>query len=75
MLLTLETDSLNCMQWWVDASFAVYPSMKSHTGGVLMMGRGAICTGSTKQKLNTQSSTKAEIVSVDDLMPEVLWII
>ena len=47
--------------------------MKSHTGGVLMMGKGAIHAGSTKQKLNTRSSTEAEIVGVDDLMPQVLW--
>ena len=38
-----------------------------------MMGKGATHTSSTKQKLNTQSSTKAEIVRVDDLMPQVLW--
>eukprot|EP00957_Ditylum_brightwellii_P082308 6258873-Ditylum_brightwellii.AAC.1 len=47
--------------------------MESHTGGILMIGRGAIHIGSTKQKLNMQSSTKAEIVGVDDLMPQVLW--
>eukprot|EP00957_Ditylum_brightwellii_P152421 11603376-Ditylum_brightwellii.AAC.1 len=73
MLLTLEADSLHRMRWWVDALFAVHPGMKSHTGGVLMMGRGAIHAGSTKQRLNTRSSTKAEIVRVDDLMPQVLW--
>eukprot|EP00957_Ditylum_brightwellii_P192519 14658176-Ditylum_brightwellii.AAC.1 len=61
------------MQWWVDASFAVHPNAKSHTGGVLMMDKGAIFAGSTKQKLNTHSSTEAGIVGVDDLMPQVLW--
>ncbi len=28
---------------------------------------------STKQKLNTKSSTESEIVGVDDCMPAVLW--
>jgi hypothetical protein len=28
---------------------------------------------STKQKLNTRSSTETEVVAVDDLMPQVLW--
>eukprot|EP00957_Ditylum_brightwellii_P087612 6670164-Ditylum_brightwellii.AAC.1 len=70
MPLTLEADSLHCMRWWVGASFAVHPDMKRHTGGVLMMGKGAIRAGSTKQKLNTRSSTEAEIVRVDDLMPQ-----
>eukprot|EP00957_Ditylum_brightwellii_P153481 11680805-Ditylum_brightwellii.AAC.1 len=69
----LEADSLHHMRWWVDSLFAVHPDMKSHIGGMLMMGRGAIHAGSIKQKLNTQSSTKAEIIGVDDLMPQVLW--
>eukprot|EP00957_Ditylum_brightwellii_P078911 5999550-Ditylum_brightwellii.AAC.2 len=57
----------------VNALFAVHPNMKSHTGGMLMMGRGAIHDSSNKLKLNTQSSPKAEIVGEDDLMPQVLW--
>eukprot|EP00957_Ditylum_brightwellii_P154588 11765455-Ditylum_brightwellii.AAC.1 len=61
MPLTLETDSLNMMCWWVDASFAVHLNMRSHTGAVMMMGRGANFSGSTKQKLNMKSSTEAEI--------------
>lgn len=28
---------------------------------------------STRQKINTKSSTKAELVSTNDLMPQVLW--
>eukprot|EP00957_Ditylum_brightwellii_P163903 12478214-Ditylum_brightwellii.AAC.1 len=38
-----------------------------------MMGEGAIYASSTKQKLNTQSSMEANIVQVNDLMPQVLW--
>ena len=29
--------------------------------------------GSTKQKLNTRSSTESEIVGADDFMPHILW--
>ena len=29
--------------------------------------------GSTKQKLNTRSSTESEVVGVDDFMPLILW--
>ena len=32
--LRLEADSLNIGKWWVDASYAFNPDMKSHTGGV-----------------------------------------
>jgi hypothetical protein len=30
-------------------------------------------TKSSKQKLNTRSSTETEVVGVDDLMPPILW--
>ena len=36
------------------------------------MGRGAIITGSQKQKLNTRSSTEAEPVGVDDFIAKML---
>ena len=37
------------------------------------MGRGFPIVNSTKQKLNTRSSTETEIVGVDDCMPGVIW--
>ena len=37
------------------------------------MGTGFPITTSTKQKLNTCSSTESELVAVDDLMPAILW--
>jgi len=59
--------------WYVDASFAVHPKMRRHTGGGLTMGRGFPISVSTKQKLNTQSSTESEFVGVDDMMPIICW--
>ncbi len=47
--------------------------MKSHTGAILTMGKGGVYAMSTKQKINTKSSTEAELVGVDDGMPMVLW--
>jgi hypothetical protein len=37
------------------------------------MGRGFPIVTSTKQKLNTSSSTESELVSVDDCMPAICW--
>ena len=37
------------------------------------MGRGFPISASTDQKLNTQSSTKTELVIVDDFMPGIIW--
>ena len=37
------------------------------------MGRGFPISTSTKQKLNTRSSTESELVGVDDMMPIIIW--
>ena len=37
------------------------------------MGKGAVVSVSKRQKLNTKSSTKAELVGVDDVLPQVIW--
>jgi hypothetical protein len=71
--LTLEADHTHIMKWWVDASYAVHPDMKSHTGGVLSLGKGAVYATSTRQKINTKSSTEAELVGVNDVLPQALW--
>ena len=59
--------------WYIDASFAVHPNMRGHTGGCMTMGRGFPISVSTKQKLNTKSSTESEFVGVDDMMPIIIW--
>ncbi len=71
--LTLEADGTNIMKTWVDASFAVHPDMWSQTGGVMTLGRGAVYGTSTRQKLNTWSSTKSKLVSMRDVLPQGLW--
>ena len=60
-------------KWYIDAAFAVHADFKSHTGGALTMGKGTINNVSTKQKLNTKSSTEAELVGVDDVSMYVIW--
>jgi hypothetical protein len=57
----------------VDASHAVHPDMKRHTGGAMSLGRGVIYGTSKRQKLNTKSSTKSELVDTDDVVPQMLW--
>ena len=62
------------MIWSVDAAYAVHPDGKSHSGMTMTMGKGAIISMSRKQKLNTRSSTEAELVAVDDSMSSILWV-
>jgi hypothetical protein len=54
--LVLGAVSTGVLHWHVDASFAVHPNMRGHTGGTLTMGRGCPISTSTKQKLNTKVS-------------------
>ena len=61
------------MVWNIDASFAVHPDCKSHTGASLTLGHGSVLSLSCKQKINTKSSTEAELVGVDDAMTFVMW--
>jgi len=51
----------------------VHADVKSHTGNIQSLGRGAANTISSKQKLNTKSSTEAELVTADDSVPLTLW--
>jgi hypothetical protein len=38
MPLTLKADNMQIIKLWVDASYAVHPDMKSHTGGAMSLG-------------------------------------
>ena len=50
----------------------VNPNIRGHTGDGLSMRLFFPIVSSTKQNLNTKSSTETEIVEVDDYMPDVL---
>jgi hypothetical protein len=41
---------------------------------MMMLGKGITYgISTTKQMLNTKSSTEAELAGVNDIMPQVLW--
>ena len=42
-------------------------------GGSLSLGRGSIYSKSSKQKLNSKSSTKAELAAASEVLPHTLW--
>jgi hypothetical protein len=69
----MSIDDSNTIKWYVDAAFAVHKDLKIHTGAVMTLGNGAICSISTKQKVNSRSSTEAEFIAVDDVISKVLW--
>ena len=73
LVLTIDmTTSMNIVAF-IDASFGVHHDMKSHTGVAIIIGQGLLYGKSTKQKLNSKSSTEAELIGVSDGLNPVLW--
>ena len=72
--LILGMDGTNTVLWWVDGAFDIHNYMKSHTGAYMPLGIGDAYASSSKQKLNTHSSTEAELVAADESMPHIVWI-
>jgi hypothetical protein len=73
MPLILSADSLTMSRWWVDAAFGVHDDCRGHTGAGMSLGQGMVLSYSWKQKINTKSSTEAELVGVDDSLGYILW--
>jgi hypothetical protein len=71
--LRLSSNGSGTIQWWIDASYAVHPDMKGHTGGAMSLGDGSIYSTSSGQKLVARSSTESELIGVHDVLPQVLW--
>ena len=75
LVLKIDADGIPILKWYVDASFCVHEDFCLHTGGVLKpsLEGGALISGSIRQKLNTRSSTEAELVGADDFMSKIVW--
>jgi len=71
--ITLTMDAGDGLKWWVDSSYAVHPDMRRHSGICMTLGKGTTYSASSKQKLNTKSSTEVELVAIDDSMGQILW--
>ena len=72
--LRLMGDNYLTVIAFIDASFGVHMDFKSHTGIAIVIGKGVIFAKSTKQKLNSKSSTEAELIAVSDGIGQVIWI-
>ena len=69
-------NGINKLEWFIDASFAVHPDFRSHTGTTMRFGggKGSPIQMSVKKKLNMESSTTSELVAVHQGMSIVLWV-
>ena len=72
MKLTLSSNNTNIVKWWVDGSYAVHKDMKSHTGGLIALGKGCGYGTSIRQKLNAKSSTESELEATTDVLPKII---
>ena len=71
--LTLSASNMSIIKWWVDVAYGVRSDCKSQTGRTMSLGRGTIMSHSTKQKINTKSSTESELVGASDSVPQIVW--
>ena len=60
-------------KWWIDGAFAVLLDMKNQSGVVISLRTGKIYNSSQRQKLDTTSSTVAELMAVSNSMLQILW--
>ena len=59
---------------FVDASYGVHADFKSQTGQVITIdGAGPIHVHAGKQRLNSKSSTEAELIGLSDSLSQVIW--
>ena len=76
MLKVSDGNRIKTLEWFADASFAVHPGFKSHTRATMKFQeriRSSIQMR-LKQKLNTYSSTMAELEVVHQVLPKALWV-
>jgi len=66
-------EDIEVLHTWIDASYAVHPDMRSHTGGCISYRLGIIDSGSMKQKLNLKSLTEPEVVGTSDYLSRTIW--
>ena len=71
--LVMKKGGVVGMEAFIDASFGAHADGRSRTGVAIVM--CGVCVGAwlSKQKLNTKSSTEAEIVGLSDGLSHVIW--
>ena len=71
--LILSANGSVFLNWWIGVSYAVHTNMQGHIGEGLSMGGVFPIVTSTKQDLNTHSSTQSYTVGIHALITAVCW--
>jgi hypothetical protein len=69
----IGADDLLNMIVMIDSAHAVHDDMRGHTGGVTSFGTGVVDQKSSKQKMNTRSSTETEHVGTSEYLPKPVF--
>ena len=69
----IAADNLRKMETFVDSLHAVHPDMRGHTGGLVTFGTGVLSHMSSKQKMNSRSTNKSEVVGNSEYLPRNIW--
>ena len=59
MCLMINSNDLNVVHWWVDATYRVHNDLKSHTGATMSIVKGSVTSISRKQTLTPQAQLRA----------------
>ena len=73
MPLILRVDNLNIVKLWVDASYAMHPDCRNHTGAKMSLGWVSVSSMPKRQKLNSRRWIEAELIGSDNVLPAFLW--
>ena len=71
--MNLEPDDTQTLYCHIGSSFGIRNDLKGHAGSTFGIGSGSIYNESTKHKKNDRSSTKAELIVIDDNIVMVIW--
>jgi hypothetical protein len=71
--LTLSADAMNfTIHWYIEGSHQIHKDCRGQTGSLVTFRAGAVASFLNKQKCNTKSSTKTEIIALHDKLSDVI---
>ena len=72
--LILSTDAMNfAIHRYIDGSRQIHKDCRGQMGSLVTFGAGAVASSLNKQRCNTKSSTKTEIIALHDKLSDVIW--
>jgi hypothetical protein len=71
--ICLEVSEPVCVWASVEVSYGTHDDMRSHSGVVISLGRGPVYASSSRQRLDTKSSTEVELVALSDAAGQIVW--